>query len=94
MAERPSNWKQRGYKIGTFFAPFLGLGLQERKEMSLQAVLAKYKEISSSKREKGDFFERLMKAYLLKAPKYSATIKEVWLWNDFPLRRISAPVKM
>lgn len=55
--------------------------------MSLQAVLAKYKEISSSKREKGDFFERLMKAYLLKAPKYSATIKEVWLWNDFPFKK-------
>ena len=55
--------------------------------MSLQAVLAKYKEISSSKREKGDFFERLMKAYLLNAPKYSATIKEVWLWNDFPFKK-------
>ena len=55
--------------------------------MSLQAVLTKYKEIASSKREKGDFFERLMKAYLLKAPKYSTTIKEVWLWNDFPFKK-------
>ena len=55
--------------------------------MSLQAVLDKYKEISFSKREKGDFFEHLMKAYLLKAPKYSATIKEVWLWNDFPFKK-------
>ncbi len=55
--------------------------------MSLQAILTKYKEIASSKREKGDFFERLMKAYLLKAPKYSTTIKEVWLWNDFPFKK-------
>lgn len=52
--------------------------------MSFQKVLAKYRKISFSQRDKGDRFERLMKAYLLTDPKYAYKFKKVWLWNEFP----------
>lgn len=54
--------------------------------MNFQKILDKYREISFSERDKGDRFERLMKAYLLTDPKYSNQFKKVWLWNEFPAR--------
>lgn len=47
-------------------------------------ILEKYRKISFSERDKGDRFERLMKAYLLTDPKYAYKFKKVWLWNEFP----------
>ncbi len=52
--------------------------------MNFNTVLAKYRNISFSERDKGDRFERLMKAYLLTDPKYAHKFKKVWLWNEFP----------
>lgn len=52
--------------------------------MSFNNILSKYREISFSKRDKGDRFERLIKAYLLTDPKYSNQFQKVWLWNEFP----------
>ncbi len=46
-------------------------------------ILDKYREISFSERDKGDRFERLMQAYLLTDPQYTAKLKNVWLWNEF-----------
>ena len=54
--------------------------------MSFQKLLEKYRKISFSQRDKGDRFERLMKAYLLTDPKYAHKFKKVWLWNEFPGR--------
>lgn len=54
--------------------------------MNFQKILDKYREISFSERDKGDRFERLMKAYLLTDPKYSNQFKKVWLWNEFPAK--------
>ena len=51
---------------------------------SFNIILEKYRKISFSERDKGDRFERLMKAYLLTDPKYSYKFKKVWLWNEFP----------
>ncbi|UFK97551.1 DEAD/DEAH box helicase [Kaistella faecalis] len=51
---------------------------------SFTKVLEKYRKISFSQRDKGDRFERLMKAYLLTDPKYTAIFKKVWMWNEFP----------
>jgi len=51
--------------------------------MTFQNILQKYRKISSSERDKGDRFERLMQAYLLTDPKYAALFKKVWLWNEF-----------
>lgn len=52
--------------------------------MSFQKILNKYRKISFSERDKGDRFERLMKAYLLTDPKYSNKFKKVYLWSEFP----------
>ena len=51
---------------------------------SFNSILKQYREVSFSERDKGDRFERLMQAYLLTDPKYSALLDQVWLWNEFP----------
>ncbi len=51
---------------------------------NFNTVLEKYRKISFNERDKGDRFERLMKAYLLTDPKYAYKFKKVWLWNEFP----------
>ena len=55
--------------------------------MSFVKILEKYRKISFSERDKGDRFERLMKAYLLTDPKYAYKFKKVWMWAEFPGRK-------
>jgi predicted helicase len=52
--------------------------------MAFNKILDKYRKISFSEKDKGERFERLMKAYLLTDPKYAYKFKKVWLWNEFP----------
>lgn len=52
--------------------------------MSFNKILEKYRKISFSEKDKGERFERLMKAYLLTDPKYANMFKKVWMWNEFP----------
>lgn len=52
--------------------------------MGFNKIIEKYRKISFSERDKGDRFERLMKAYLLTDPKYAYKFKKVWMWNEFP----------
>ncbi|CAN5349200.1 DEAD/DEAH box helicase family protein [soil metagenome] len=54
---------------------------------SFQKILDKYRKISFSEKDKGERFERLMKAYLLTDPKYAYKFKKVWLWNEFPSKQ-------
>ena len=54
--------------------------------MRFEQILDKYREISSSSRDVGDHFERLMQAYLKTDPRYATKFKEIWLWNEFPYR--------
>ncbi len=51
---------------------------------TFNAILEKYRKISFSEKDKGERFERLMKAYLLTDPKYAYKFNKVWLWNEFP----------
>jgi predicted helicase len=51
---------------------------------SFNTVLTKYRQISFSEKDKGERFERLIKAYLLTDPKYVYTFSTVWLWAEFP----------
>jgi predicted helicase len=53
-------------------------------KMSFAQILDKYRKISFSEKDKGERFERLMKAYLLTDPKYAYKFKKVWLWAEFP----------
>lgn len=48
------------------------------------SILEKYRKISFSEKDKGERFERLIKAYLLTDPKYATLFQKVWLWNEFP----------
>jgi predicted helicase len=52
--------------------------------MSFNNILDKYRKISFSEKDKGERFERLMKAYLLTDPMYAYKFRKVWLWNEFP----------
>ncbi|HLV31439.1 MAG TPA: type ISP restriction/modification enzyme [Chitinispirillaceae bacterium] len=52
--------------------------------MTFQQILDKYRKISHSQRDKGDRFECLMQAYIKTDPKYAYSVKNVWLWNEFP----------
>lgn len=49
-------------------------------------VLEDLKKHSTSEREKGDRFERLIKKFLQVSPKYQERFSEVWLWNEWPGR--------
>ena len=55
--------------------------------MLFDDILAKYRKISFSERDKGARFERLMRLYLLTEPLYARQFSDVWLWNDFPFRK-------
>jgi predicted helicase len=55
--------------------------------MTFNKILDKYRKISFSEKDKGERFERLMKAYLLTDPKYAYKFKKVWLWNEFPSKQ-------
>lgn len=54
---------------------------------TFNTILTKYRKISFSEKDKGERFERLMKAYLLTDPKYAYKFKKVWLWAEFPGRK-------
>lgn len=55
--------------------------------LSFDDIINKYRENSTSERNKGDKFERLMQAYLLTKPAYSHLLTDVWLWTDFPYKK-------
>lgn len=55
--------------------------------MTFQDILAKYRAVSFSERDKGDRFERLMQAFLQTVPWYAGTFRHVWLWREFPYKQ-------
>lgn len=54
--------------------------------MTFQDILAKYRAVSFSERDKGDRFERLMQAFLQTVPWYEGKFRHVWLWREFPYK--------
>ena len=61
--------------------------LRENKvALTFEEIINKYRENSTSERNKGDRFERLMKAYLLTKPVYKNLLSDVWLWSEFPYK--------
>ena len=55
--------------------------------MTFQDILAKYRAVSFSERDKGDRFERLMQAFLQTVPWYAGMFRHVWLWREFPYKQ-------
>ena len=49
-------------------------------------VLKALEAQARSKREKGDLFEALTKAFFEQDSLYREQFTEVWLWNEWPLR--------
>jgi predicted helicase len=54
--------------------------------VTIQKILNEIKQTSSSTREQGDKFERLMLSYLKTDPIYKEYFSQVWLWMDYPKR--------
>ena len=54
--------------------------------MTITRVLDEFRQTSTSPRELGDKFERLMLTYLKTDPIYKEYFSEVWMWMDFPKR--------
>lgn len=49
-------------------------------------ILNLFREYSATELEKGHKFEQLIQRWLLSDPRYSNTVKRVWLWNEFPVK--------
>ncbi|HCQ20035.1 MAG: damage-inducible protein [Aphanizomenon flos-aquae LD13] len=54
--------------------------------MTIRSVLNEFRENSTSPRDLGDKFERLMLNYLQTDPIYKECFSQVWMWMDFPKR--------
>lgn len=54
--------------------------------MNFKEILHKFRTESFTEKEKGTKFERLMRSWLLTAPRYNE-LEKVWLWEEFPGRK-------
>lgn len=54
--------------------------------MNINDILAEIRLKSTTEKEKGTDFERLMKLWFLTDPRYS-NLEKVWLWEEFPARK-------
>lgn len=52
--------------------------------MSIATILEEIRRTSTTEKEKGDKFEKLMLAFFRTEPTYKAQFKNVWLWPDWP----------
>ncbi|BDC97069.1 DEAD/DEAH box helicase [Treponema saccharophilum] len=58
--------------------------MQNLSSTKFDQIIDKYRIESFSERDKGDRFEKLIKAYLLTKPEYKSQLSDVWLWSEFP----------
>ncbi len=52
--------------------------------VTIDSVLDELRAVSTSEADKGDRFERLMKAYLTTDPVYAEQFSDVWRWQEWP----------
>ncbi len=52
----------------------------------LRSILQKHREDLVFNRDKGDWFERFIRAYLKTDPQYVGLFSDVWLWKNWPDR--------
>ncbi|GGO94055.1 helicase [Nocardioides phosphati] len=53
---------------------------------TIHEVLAQLRTTALDERDKGDKFERLIRAYLTTEPEWTAKFSDVWLWSEWPGR--------
>lgn len=51
---------------------------------ALQEILSTYQSVSQSEREKGTYFEELIRTYLRHEPVYADLYSDVWLLSEVP----------
>ena len=54
--------------------------------LTFNEILSDFRANSSSEKDKGTRFERLMKLWFMTDPRYS-NLEKVWLWEEFPARK-------
>ena len=54
---------------------------------TIHQILDELAQSATDNRDKGDKFERLIRAYLTIDPLYAARYSDVWLWQDWPDRK-------
>jgi predicted helicase len=52
-----------------------------------QDILTRFRRESTTEKDKGTRFERLMQLWLRTEPYYASRFKNVWLWDEFPFRK-------
>jgi predicted helicase len=52
--------------------------------VSISKILDEIRQTSTSEKEKGDKFEKLMLMFFRTEPTYKSQFKEVWLWSNWP----------
>ena len=60
--------------------------------ITLQTILAQFREDCRNNRDLGDRLERLMQQFLRTDPLYAALFSEVWMWNEWPLKAFTDTV--
>lgn len=50
----------------------------------LQEILSTYRSVSKTEREKGTYFEELIRTYLRHEPIYADLYSDVWLLSEAP----------
>ncbi len=54
--------------------------------VSIQTILAQFRDDARNNRDLGDRFERLMQQFFRVDPLYANLFSEVWMWNEWPLK--------
>jgi predicted helicase len=55
-------------------------------KLTLDGLLAQFRDDARNTRDLGDRFERLMQQFFRVDPLYSGLFSEVWMWNEWPLK--------
>jgi predicted helicase len=63
------------------------LGHDATVSTTIRDLLAELRESALDERDKGDRFERLIKAYLQTDPEWTTRFSDVWLWSEWPERK-------
>ncbi len=63
--------------------PATAQGIPPTLPATLTSILDQYRNLSKSEREKGAYFEKLIRCYLLNEPSYKDLYSDVWFYADF-----------
>ena len=84
MAVEPT--QDRGWASGLRTTRSVVVWIIARVSVTINEVLGELRSTALDERDKGDKFERLIKAYLKTDPEWAARFSDVWLWPEWPGR--------